>query len=294
VKSSTASKATRSSRRLVSSLRSVRLTALCLALAAAVTISACGSSATPVAKPVAQPLGSTSGQWKLKFSAHFAGDSLNRSQWSPCYPQFHPCTHGTNYGNNELEWYLPQQDKIVDNQLQIVAQEIHTQGKTAQGSETKFPWRSGIVTTHSSFQFRYGFIQVTAKVPKGAGYWPALWLLVAKRSWPPEIDMLEVYGNHPSVALFTNIPKNLPKVQKRYHTVDLSAAFHTYGLNWSPQAITWYLDGRAVFRVTTGIPRKTMYFLANLAVSSKPGLHPDAATPSTGTFAIKSVDIWQN
>ena len=106
--------------------------------------------------------------------------------------------------------------------------------------------------------------------------------------------MLEVYGNDTSTAVFTNIPNVGTKQQEHLRTVDLSAAFHTYGLDWEPGSITWYLDGKAVFHVTSGVSDQSMYLLANLAISGKVGEAPDASTPTSGSFEIRSVTIWRH
>jgi beta-glucanase (GH16 family) len=155
-----------------------------------------------------------------------------------------------------------------------------------------------MVTTYNSFDFTYGFVQVVAKVPKGDGFWPALWLLPTNKSWPPEIDIMEVWGNNTSQVAMTNIvsDNNGTKTQARtlVNTSDLSAGFHTYSVDWEPGKITWYLDGNPVAVTTAGVSSQQMYFIANLAVDGLTGKSADASTPSTGSFDIKSVNIWQH
>ncbi len=240
------------------------------------------------------PLGVKGGSWNLQFSANFASGGLDRSQWSTCYPWFHPCNQGTNFGNEELEWYLPAQDKVKNGTLAMEAKERPVRGRSSAGTPETYPWRSGILTTFKSFHFKYGFVQVLAKVPNGDGFWPALWLLPTSLQHPPEIDIVEVHGNDTSLALFTNIPTDGQNQQLRYPTADLSAGFHTYGLDWEPGSITWYLDGKPVFHVTAGVSNVPMYFLMNLAVDGKAGLSPSASTPKSGAFVVKSVEIWQH
>jgi beta-glucanase (GH16 family) len=149
-----------------------------------------------------------------------------------------------------------------------------------------------------SFNFTYGFVQVVARVPKGAGSWPALWLLPSNKSWPPEIDIMEVWGNDTSQLAVTNIVSDVGGNKVQAHTLvntsDLSAGYHTYAVDWEPGKVTWHLDSQQVAMTTSGVSSQQMYFLANLAVDGQLGKGPNASTPSTGTFNIKSVDIWQH
>ncbi len=152
-----------------------------------------------------------------------------------------------------------------------------------------------MVTTNSHVDFTYGYIQAVARIPKGDGYWPGLWLLPASQAWPPEIDIMEAYGNDTTQADFTNHPVGSAQQQLQYDAgEDLSAGYHSYAVDWEPGSITWYLDGQARYTVTSGIPSEPMYFLADLAIDNALGLGPDSSTPSSASFDIKSVEIWQH
>ena len=53
-------------------------------------------------------------------------------------------------------------------------------------------------------------------------------------------------------------------------SADLTAGYHTYGLLWKPNSLTWYLDGKVVDRYTgSHVPDQPMYLLANLAIDGK-------------------------
>ena len=47
----------------------------------------------------------------------------------------------------------------------------------------------------------------------------------------------------------------------------MTTGFHTYGVDWEPDTITWYFDGQKVFQTATPIDlNKPMYMIADLAV----------------------------
>src|SRR6185437_9980713 len=120
-----------------------------------------------------------------------------------------------------------------------------------------------------SFNLTYGYVEVRAKVPKGNGLWPSVWLAPYDQTWPPEIDLLEIQGNNTTMNHMTNHYRDATgPEQKQYgwDGPDFSKGFHTFGLEWDPKQIIWYIDGVERFRTRVGIPSKPMYVIADLAV----------------------------
>ncbi len=153
------------------------------------------------------------------------------------------------------------------------------------------PYNSGIITTEKSFNFQYGLVEVSAKLPAGAGLWPAIWLLPSSLDWPPEIDIMEMLGNDPTMIYVSthsgpdNISSSLP-----VYVGDTTHAFHTYGLDWEPNTITWYFDGNAIRTVATPSDmQQPMYLLINLAVGGA-GSWPGAPASASEFPAQMSID----
>jgi len=282
----------------------VALGALCLTFGIAIAVanllghaassSAARTKAGNFVSPAPGP--PLAGSWHRIFAADFGGNTLDSASWETCYPWFHHAADGcTNFATGELEWYLPSQDQVSGGALHLVAVKKPTTGRDVNGNSITYAWTSGMVTTDHHLDFTYGYVQVVARIPKGDGFWPALWLLPQSQAWPPEIDIMEAYGNNTWQVHFTNHPVGFSQQTLTLDAgQDLSAGYHTYAVNWEPGSITWYLDGQAEFIVTTGVPDQPMYFIANLALNGTPGwVNPDASTPNTASFDIKSVQIWQ-
>jgi beta-glucanase (GH16 family) len=102
----------------------------------------------------------------------------------------------------------------------------------------------------------YGAIEANIKLPSGQGLWPAFWF--EGPNWPSggEIDVLEApeFGPDPNYAIFTlHGPWTTTDPSDNYQSFetdttalgDLSTAFHTYGVVWSPNSIVWTIDGVA-------------------------------------------------
>ena len=157
-------------------------------------------------------------------------------------------------------------------------------------------YTSGIITTYTSFSQTYGLFEIRAKLPAGQGLWPAFWLLPASNQYTSELDALEVLGQAPKTAYFTAIGANQEGAwssnTQQLQTVDTSAAFHTYAVDWGPREIVFFVDGQKLATSPTPASMNTpMYMLINLAVGGEwswPG-PPDSTTPMPATMQIKWV-----
>lgn len=250
-----------------------------------ITLPSSSSSGTSLAA-AAKPPPSLTANMKLSFDSTFSGSSLNTSMWSLCYP-WGTSKGCTNYGvaNHENEWYLPSQVSVYNGALHLVAQHKPTAGTDKSGAPKQYPCRSGMVTTFHSFQFKYGYVQVVARLPYSKGLWSALWLAAANGQWPPEIDLMEHWGTLLPYHMYlhrlgTSILRGAQDVP------DLSVGLHVISLYWTSKKLTWYIDGTAEMTTTRGIPQQSMYFLANLA--------NDVTGPGTcsGVMVLQSVKIW--
>jgi beta-glucanase (GH16 family) len=164
--------------------------------------------------------------------------------------------------------------------------------------------------------FLYGRFEFVAKLPKGRGIWPALWLRTRMdKPIDGEIDVIEGFGSTPSVIQSTLHPWRdgkeehydcvLLRTQKtlRFHRSkcdnvdlkgperDLSADFHTYTVVWTPDRITWMLDHIAYFTLTRDIPHDPMILVINLSVSSNWDGDLDDSLKLPQALMVKSVSV---
>ena len=227
--------------------------------------------------------------WKLAFSDEFDSKTLDTAKWNTCYPWVEDggCT---NSGNNELEWYQPDEVFVENGLLRLRAQ--------ARSVKEGFPYTSGMVTTHKKFTFQYGYVEARLKVPAGQGMWPALWLLPEDEHWPPEMDILEVLGHQPSTIYttlhYTTDGKNHYSSGSSWKGPDFSAGYHTIGLLWEPHLLAWTIDGVERSAVTDSIPQEPFYLLANLAVGGTWPGSPNASTIFPSFYEIDYLRVYEN
>ena len=236
------------------------------------------------------PVGGPGGVWNLKFHDEFTDMSLDTTKWNTCYPE--GCAH---FGNNELQCYRPENVLPTFDTLRLQAR-IST---VLCSNNATYYYTSGMITTYGKFSFTYGYVEARTRGTAGQGFWPALWAIPADRSWPPEIDILEILGQEPSRVYFTyhwGTPANRQQSGDSWPGPDFSADWHTFGFYWGPDAMRWYVDGierRPAFTQTAALASQPMYFIANLAVGGDwPGA-PNGSTVFPNYFDLDYVRIWQ-
>ena len=223
--------------------------------------------------------------WQLTFDDEFNGSGLDLQKWTPSDPWGHERNH-------ELQAYVKDAFDVQEGVLHIQARK---QQAFYSGKQRDFT--SGMMTTRGKFSQRYGRFEIRCRVPKGKGMWPAFWLLPDSPQWPPEIDALEILGHEPNKVYLT---QHFRDAQGKHGShggswvgPDFSAGFHEFAVEWSPQAIVWFVDGVERFRSEKDIPDGKMYVLVNLAVGGDwPGA-PDEATQFPADFAVDYVRVYQ-
>ncbi|WP_161602324.1 glycoside hydrolase family 16 protein [Tautonia marina] len=146
----------------------------------------------------------------------------------------------------------------------------------------------------------FGVFEMRARIAKGKGLWPAFWLLPCDHSWPPEIDVMEVLGKSPETVVSTLHFKDPSGKHKQASGIlkgaDLSLAVHDYAVDWGPEVIRFYLDGRLFFtHPTPASMKKPHYLIVDHAVGgpkSWPGA-PDATTKFPAQMRISHIRAWQ-
>ncbi|ODM92568.1 Beta-1,3-glucan-binding protein [Orchesella cincta] len=146
--------------------------------------------------------------------------------------------------------------------------------KEASRSNIINPVVSARLRTANAFAFKYGKVEVKAKLPTGDWLWPAIWLLPEKNfygSWPAsgEIDLLESRGN---AELYDtdNVHIGVEQIAQTLHFGPFfskngwekthfeqnsrrgegyNKAFHLYQLEWTPDRIKFSVDNEPVAEV---------------------------------------------
>ncbi|MBN1417749.1 MAG: glycoside hydrolase family 16 protein [Planctomycetes bacterium] len=121
----------------------------------------------------------------------------------------------------------------------------------------KGEYTSASLITRGKAEWRYGRVEVRAKLPTGRGMWPAIWMLgsnIRQVGWPRcgEIDIMENVGFDPDVIhanIHTQAYNHVKRTGKgsRIEIPRPYADFHVYAIEWFEDRIDFYVDGRKYF-----------------------------------------------
>lgn len=173
------------------------------------------------------------------------------------------------------------------------------------------PITSASIITKGKASWLYGYVEVRAKVPytAGTGVWPAIWMMSEKDfygGWPAsgEIDIMEYIASDYRNLHFAQHSRDFHGASGKSRVVPCPTAyteFHTYGLQWAPESMTWFLDGVAVFRITNSTHlwstwpfNKSFYLLLNLAMGGWGGtVNKEILKANPQDFQVDYVRVFQ-
>lgn len=270
--------------------------------------------------------------WGLVWADEFEGGSLDRSKWVPEVS----CWGG---GNFERQCYTDRPDNIAveGGMLLLKARKERFTGPARPPEIAESPnpkltrqYTSGKVRTRGLHAWRYGRIEVRAKVPAGQGTWPAVWMMPADDAygrWPlsGEIDILEAVNigarckarsggkgeNRTISALhFGDLAPANRLVDSRTALPDLalpSEDFHVFSVEWGKGLIRFLVDDRVHLTVPanrwdTGSPLakgrldapfdQPFYVMANLAVGGRLSEENNAKGLAAKSFPAQFAIDW--
>ena len=226
--------------------------------------------------------------WNITFNDEFQGNQLNPSYWT--------VSNNFTHGATEKQLYLNSNVQVANGTLILTTKKETAQ--SGQYNNTIYNYTSGWVDSkHKVFQ-KYGRFEVRAKLPsvkvgrqgKWPVAWPAHWLMPEPDiCWPMggEIDIMEAYRPTPSGQgsmimtyhwadkcgqdLFHGGNQLFPNASNTT-VVDWSNEFHTFGVEWSENAIEWYVDGvlkhvrRSGSPASLFVPSLPFYMILNTAM----------------------------
>lgn len=193
-------------------------------------------------------------QRKLIWSDEFTYTGQpDTSRWN--YDLGDGCPNVCGWGNNESEFYTNDSKnvRVENDRLIIEARKDSLGGK---------PYTSTRMVSKFKGDWLYARIEVKAKLPKGKGTWPAIWMLSTDwkyGGWPAsgEIDIMEHVGYDPGVihgTIHTESYNHIKKTQKegKVTIADAQDEFHIYAIDWSENKIDFYVDDQLYHSVGKG------------------------------------------
>ncbi|MGW8376776.1 glycoside hydrolase family 16 protein [Streptomyces sp. ODS28] len=217
---------------------------------------------------------------------------------------------GDNVNNHERQYYTPgNKNAALDGKghLVITARKENPDNKNCWYGRCEYT--SARLNTSGKYAAKYGHVEARMKIPQGQGMWPAFWMLgddFGQVGWPAsgEIDVMENVGKEPSSVHGTlhgpgysgeggiGAEHKLPNGEK------YADAFHTFAVDWSPDAVSWSVDDKEYQRRTPAdvngkqwVFNKPFYLILNLAVGGDWPGDPDGNTRFPAQLVVDHVRV---
>ena len=235
--------------------------------------------------------------WTFFWGDEFGGDVLNLDNWTQA--------NSGNWYNNELQYYKPENSVVENGLLTITAKPESIDNHNYTSSRM---W-----SQHKAF-FKYGRIDIRAKLPYSQGLWPALWMMGENKDvvgWPQcgEIDIMELRGNTPYRVTSTIHYKNSsgnhqypPSYKYDLDSGNFNDEFHVFSMIWDEDKIQFFVDDNLFNTIIYSSLSyfnndnpffKDFYVLMNVAVGGDFGGDPDATTIWPQQMDVDYVRVFQ-
>lgn len=243
---------------------------------------------------------STKDKWKLVWNDEFSTDGIpDSTKW-----QFEKGF----VRNEELQWYTNTNAGSKNGILRFEARRDTFPNPLYDAASNE--WRrnrknvtitSSSINTRNKFHFKYGKMEVRARIDTVSGSWPAIWTLGVEGEWPAcgEVDQMEFYRVNGEPTILANTAwadrgrwnakwdsRRLPLSYFLEKDPKWHEKFHVWKMEWDEQEIRLYLDDellnttdlKQAINYQGKLPvepfQQAQYILLNLAVGSNGG-NPD-------------------
>lgn len=233
-------------------------------------------------------LGQDKPGWKMIWSDEFTTASISTSKWT--------LSNGAANVNSELEYYSNSAKNAFIDSGSLVLRAL----KEDVGGKN---YTSGKLTSQRKGDWLYGRVEVRAKLNRGKGMWPAIWMMPTDEvygDWPfsGEMDIMELLGDQPAKVYGTiHWDSNGHQQQGSSKTISngtFADDYHVFGYEWDVGQQRWYIDDALYFSTTKGQPFDKRFFLIlNVAVGGDWPGNPDGTTVFPNDMYIDYVRVYE-
>ena len=203
------------------------------------------------------------------------------------------------WGNNELQYYREENTAVDSGYLIITAKEEFFNG---------FNYTSSRIKTQGIQNFRYGRIDIRAKLPYSKGFWPALWMLgenITSLGWPycGEIDIMELIGgfgyNDRTIYGTAHWYDNGNASYGLNNTLTAGTfndEFHVFSIIWTSNSITWLRDNIQYHSMSTSnisAFQNNFFFIFNIAVGGNWPGDPNSNSVFPQSMYVDYIRVYQ-
>ena len=208
--------------------------------------------------------------WKVSFEENFDSNKLDRKKWITRYFWGETILHDSYSLASEKQFFTDGKNLEISNSiLKIITKKEKTEGKAWNPKigffSREFEYTSGLISTGNSFRQKYGLFEAKIKFSKKNPVTHAFWMLSDQIL--PHIDVAKIQKR----LVMSNIWGNIAESDIKKHVSKLGASrfskdFYIYTLEWTPDRLTWKINGLTIATTSEGVPQQPMYLILSSAL----------------------------
>lgn len=238
--------------------------------------------------------------YNLVWADEFSGSELS-SDWR--FELGDGCPVICGWGSEELQFYKKENTTLADGNLIITAK------KEDAGTRN---YTSSRLNTQYKKSFKFGRVDIRAKLPKGQGFWPGFWMLgenIDDVAWPKTgaIHIMEMVGGNTEkkdatlygTTYWDNGGINAFRREKTTLPFGVfNDEFHVFSIIWDAKKIDWLLDGVVYHTLDISLPdmdefQKPFFFIFNTAVGGREPGSPDVSSIFPQEMKVDYIRVFQ-
>ena len=169
-----------------------------------------------------------------------------------------------------------------------------------------YNYTSAAISTTKHFSIQNGYYEIRAKVPSSQGAWPSFWTLGDNGTWPKngEVDIMEFVAWNPQRIYGVLHTKGFDTFSTYYDSHGFSNEFHTFGLLWEPETLSFFVNGIMFERRTSREAREKggewpfadpgykLHIILDLGIGGWAGA-PNASSHFPQQFIVDFIRVWE-
>lgn len=209
--------------------------------------------------------------WKLTFEDDFDSGKIDDQKWMNSFFWGKMLINDRYVMAGDKHYYTDNKNfEFNGTTLKIVTKQEKASGKVWHPlhgfNTTDFNFTSGMLCTAHSFRQQYGRFEAKIKVDANYPVYQAFWLKGEKIV--PEVDVFKFNMDKKNRFQMSNIWGQSPKERNsdKMNGSSLSNDFHIYTLDWTPEKISWKINGYEVYSSTENIPNEPLYLMLSAGI----------------------------
>ncbi|MBB3127052.1 beta-glucanase (GH16 family) [Paenibacillus rhizosphaerae] len=240
--------------------------------------------------------------WEQTFSDDF--DSLDSTKWKTAWSYWWDGSIREDNRTRQLAYYPDENVSIVTDTSaggngKVVRLRTAKEDTYVSWENKTYNYTAGVLQSSTRFKQTYGYYEARIKTfnSSAKGYITDFWLAPFANKWPPELDVMETAGSDSATKAHFFEHYSDSNGAHQYQGIEKAldpSQWHTYGVQWEPGKLTWFVDGTQVgSSITTGVPSEDMF----LILSTEVGNDGYWGNPDAGTWPqymeVDYVKVWK-